>query len=190
MTKNLKEKPRTLSSWSLLEYKISGCTDARFLVQVTQEWNRLSQNPQNWSLLQALEKVRIIVVPFFFCLMKHRLISQWYGCVKEKINSFLEPRGSFTRSFFLAGVCNVKRLRVLLLSLGWDAGRWHVTPTPPPPALMHLVNSLIPIYTPRWRGTVGVIWLAQEPKILTQLGLKRDPLDLLSSGLTGNLCLT
>lgn len=66
-------------------------------------------------------------------------------------------------------------------------------PPPPPPALMHLVNSLIPmipIYTPRWRGTVVVNRLAQEPKILTQLGLKRDPLDLLSSGLTGNLCLT
>ena len=68
----------------------------------------------------------------FFFLMKHRLLSQRYGYVKEKVNSFLEPRGSFTRSFFLAGVCNVKRLRVLLLSLGWDAGRWHVTPTPPP----------------------------------------------------------
>ena len=47
MTKNLREKPRTLSSWILLECKILGGTDARFIVQVTQEWNQLSQDLQN-----------------------------------------------------------------------------------------------------------------------------------------------
>ena len=130
MTKNLREKPRTLSSWSLLEYKISGCTDARFLVQVTQEWNRLSQNPQNWSLIQALEKVRIIVVPFFFNETQVNKPAIW---VCERKSKFLPgAKGLIYPEFFLAGVCNVKRLIVLLLSLGWDAGRWHVTPTPPP----------------------------------------------------------
>ena len=132
MTKNLREKPRTLSSWNLLEYKISGCTDARFLVQVTQEWNRLSQNPQNWSLLQALEKVRIIVVPFFF---NETQVNKPAICSK-----FLPgAKGLIYPEFFLAGVCNVKQLIVLLLSLGLVDGML----LPPPPSCTYALSQFI-----------------------------------------------
>ena len=154
MTKNLREKPQTLSFWILLECKILGGTDARFLVQVTQEWNQLSQDLQNWMLLHALEKVRIIVLFclfFFLFYMKHKSMSHWYGYVKEKVNSLIKQRGSSTLP---AGVCIMKRLGVLLL----PQGCWSI-PFHPPPHLslreIAYIAALPSVKTScKWRGGI------------------------------------